>query len=211
MIKTSRGVPPALSPKAEEIIRHTTELLALGGYNSFSYADIAQVVGISKPSIHHHFPSKAELVRSAVARYRAEASRGMLALSEHVEDPFARLEGYCRYWAECIKAAKSPICICALLAAELPSIPKEVAEEVQGHFADLASWLQSVIQEGAIRGSIGVSADAESDSRAFMATVHGAMLAARAFGEPTMFWNVAGVALERLRSPGVEKTEPEIL
>lgn len=75
MRKTSLGVAPALSPKAEEIIRYTTELLAVGGYNSFSYADIAEIVGISKPSIHHHFPSKAELVRSAVTRYRAAAAR----------------------------------------------------------------------------------------------------------------------------------------
>ncbi|UMO89950.1 TetR/AcrR family transcriptional regulator [Pectobacterium sp. PL64] len=28
------------------------------GYSSFSYADFATKIGISKASIHHHFPSK---------------------------------------------------------------------------------------------------------------------------------------------------------
>lgn len=59
-----------LSPKAVEIIAHARSLLEAGGYNGFSYADISARVHISKASIHHHFPSKAELVRVVVARYR---------------------------------------------------------------------------------------------------------------------------------------------
>ncbi|REM97679.1 TetR/AcrR family transcriptional regulator, partial [Mycobacterium tuberculosis] len=51
-----------LSPKAVEIVGHARSLLESGGYNGFSYADIAARVNISKASIHHHFPSKAELV-----------------------------------------------------------------------------------------------------------------------------------------------------
>lgn len=31
-------------------------LIVSGGYNGFSYADIAEVPGIRKPGIHHHFP-----------------------------------------------------------------------------------------------------------------------------------------------------------
>lgn len=66
----------ALSPKAAEIVSHARTLLEAGGYNGFSYADIAVRVNISKASIHHHFPSKAELVQVVVALYRAEAREG---------------------------------------------------------------------------------------------------------------------------------------
>jgi TetR/AcrR family transcriptional repressor of nem operon len=190
---------PTLSPKAEEIVRRTTEFLAVGGYNGFSYADIAAVVGISKPSIHHHFPSKAALVQSVVARYRADAAQGMAALSAHVADPVARLEGYCGYWAECIASPQHPICICALMAGELAALPEEVAQEVRGHFADLTGWLRSVIEAGVAQGTMALADTAESEARTFMATVHGAMLAARAFGEPAMFSTIAATALHRLR------------
>jgi TetR/AcrR family transcriptional repressor of nem operon len=40
-------------------IRETAhDLIAERGDFGFSYADIAQTVGIRKASIHHHFPSK---------------------------------------------------------------------------------------------------------------------------------------------------------
>ena len=38
----------ALSPKAAEIVSHARTLLETGGYNGFSYADIAVRVNISK-------------------------------------------------------------------------------------------------------------------------------------------------------------------
>ena len=44
-------------------IRETAhDLIAERGYFGFSYADIAETVGIRKASIHHHFPSKVDLV-----------------------------------------------------------------------------------------------------------------------------------------------------
>jgi len=203
MTESLADAMPALSPKAEEIVRRATEFLAVGGYNGFSYADIAQVVGISKPSIHHHFASKAALVQAVVARYRADATRGMAALSANVPDPVARLEAYCGYWADCIASTQHPICICALLAGELAALPEEVAQEVRGHFADLTAWLRSVIEDGVAHGVMAIADPPESEARTFMATVHGAMLAARAFGEPKMFPAIAGTALHRLKCEAI--------
>lgn len=203
MTESLADAMPALSPKAEEIVRRATEFLAVGGYNGFSYADIAQVVGISKPSIHHHFASKAALVQAVVARYRADAARGMAALSANVPDPVARLEAYCGYWADCIASIQHPICICALLAGELAALPEEVAQEVRGHFADLTAWLRSVIEDGVAHGVMAIADPPESEARTFMATVHGAMLAARAFGEPKMFPAIAGTALHRLKCEAI--------
>ena len=89
---------PDLSPKAAEIATHARALLAAGGYNGFSYADIADRVHISKASIHHHFPSKARLVEVVVAQYRAEARDGLAALSQ-LPDPRAALTALVDFWA----------------------------------------------------------------------------------------------------------------
>ncbi|MEF9673014.1 TetR family transcriptional regulator [Pseudomonas sp. PCH446] len=67
-----------LSAKATEIADYAQSLLALGGYNSFSYADIAERVRITKASIHHHFPSKASWSASwspGIASKRGKAWR----------------------------------------------------------------------------------------------------------------------------------------
>jgi AcrR family transcriptional regulator len=113
------------------------------------------VGGISKASIHHHFPSKAELVQTVVRRYRDEAQKGLAAIQSHISDPLAQLQAYTGYWEACIRDGSSSFCICAMLAAELPAIPEQVADEVRGHFCDLAAWLASVLERAPQRESFG--------------------------------------------------------
>ncbi|SNS00779.1 transcriptional regulator, TetR family [Methylobacillus rhizosphaerae] len=187
-----------LSPKAAEIIAHTRSLLEAGSYNSFSYADISARVHISKASIHHHFPSKAELVRVVVARYRIEARAGMAVLNQQLADPLDALKAYVNYWSKCIKDGTSSFCICALLAAEMPTIPEEVAAEVQGHFEDLSTWLTSIFAKGVAEGKFHLKDSPAIEARGFMASVHGAMLAARGFGDPQAFETLAQLSINRL-------------
>ncbi|MGE8614637.1 MAG: TetR/AcrR family transcriptional regulator [Achromobacter veterisilvae] len=187
-----------LSPRAAEIAEHTKILLAAGGYNGFSYADISDRVRIGKASIHHHFPSKAELVLTVVVQHRAQSRTGLAALDKQVADPRARLDAYTGYWTACIRDATSPICICAMLAAELPAVPREVADEVQGYFRDLSAWLESVLKKGAATGQFRLQDTAAVEANALMATVHGAMLSARAFDNPAIFESITQAAIRRL-------------
>jgi TetR/AcrR family transcriptional repressor of nem operon len=187
-----------LSPKASEIVACARSLLAVGGYNGFSYADIAEAVHISKPSVHHHFASKAELVRTVVERYREDARAGMAALERQIADPLAQLHAYVGYWTACIRDGTAPFCICAMLAAEMPAIPPEVAAEVRGHFADLAAWLEAVLDRGVADGVFHLRNPAKAEAMAVMASVHGAMLAARAHGDPELFGTIMKPVLHRL-------------
>lgn len=199
MAATNAESTPQYSPKAQEIIQRTNELLATGGYNSFSYADIAELVDVRKASIHHHFPAKVDLVKATVALHRDATQRGLQSLDQTVADPFERLVAYARYWVECIQASNPPICICALLAAEMPSIPAEVADEVKAHFADLHAWLAATLEQGAAQGRMQLSDTATAEASMFMASIHGAMLSARAVGNPLLFWEIARQATQRLK------------
>lgn len=188
------------SPKAREIIQRTNELLASGGYNGFSYADIAGLVNVRKASIHHHFPTKADLVTATVALHRQAMLQGLHSLDQSIPDPFARLAAYARYWAECIRESNPPICICALLAAELPAVPPEVADQVKAHFRDLQAWLSATLEEGSRTGTMRLSGSASAEAEAFMASIHGAMLSARATGDASLFWQLAERSVERLKA-----------
>jgi len=187
-----------LSPRATEIAEHTKQLLAAGGYHGFSYADLSERVNIGKASIHHHFPSKADLVLTVVKRHRGQARDGLAALDQHVADPTARLTAYTNYWAECIRDGSMPMCICAMLAAELPMIPAEIADEVRRYFDDLTAWLASVLEAGVENGQFRLNGSALVEAQAFMSTVHGAMLTARALGSADSFQAIAQVAISRL-------------
>lgn len=191
----------SLSNTAEEILACARSLIIAGGYGSFSYADIAKVVGISKPSIHHHFPTKADLVREVVARYRHDAATGLEAMERQVTDPVAQLESYLGYWASCIADGSASFCVCALLAAEQPAVPLEVAAEVKAHFRSLAGWLSALLERGAGEGRINLVGVPATEAEFVMATVHGAMLAARAYGDPHVFTTITKPLLTRLTVP----------
>lgn len=188
-----------LSPRATEIAEHTKQLLAAGGYHGFSYADLSERIHLSKPSIHHHFPSKADLVLTVVKRHREETQQGLAALDQKVEEPLERLMAYTGYWAKCISDGTSPICICAMLAAELPALPPEIAGEVRGFFGDLTAWITSVLERGALRAQFELCDSADAEAQAFMSMVYGAMLTARALGTAEVFRAAACVAINRLR------------
>lgn len=190
----------AYSGKAQEIIQRANELLAAGGYNGFSFADIATQVGVRKASIHHHFPTKAELVKATVALHRQAVQQGLQGLDATVADPLERLVAYCGYWAECIRQSRPSICICALLAAELPSVPAEVASEVSTHFHDLHAWIAGTMAQGAANGRLRLADAPAAEASVFMASIHGAMLAARAAGQPSLFGDIAGAATARLKA-----------
>ncbi|WP_256865618.1 TetR/AcrR family transcriptional regulator [Paenibacillus sp. 32352] len=189
-----------LSTTFDNILACARTLIVTGGYNGFSYADIADVVGIRKASIHHHFPSKVDLVRTLVARYRKEAEAGMANLELQVSDPLEQLRYYTGYWEACIADASAPFCVCALLASQLPVLPEEVALEVRAHFSYLSAWLTSVLERGVLQGQFQLMNTPRDEAETFMATVHGAMLSARAYGDPKIFGVVTDTLLERLVS-----------
>jgi len=195
------------SATADEILACTRKLIVTGGYNGFSYADIAERVGIRKASIHHHFPAKADLVRTLVARYREEAAAGMAKLDRAAPDPVEQLRCYIGYWETCIADGTAPLCVCALLASELPALPEEVAREVQAHFRALSAWLAAVLERGARQGLLRLTGTPHAEGEALMATVHGAMLSARAYGDPKAFGLVTGPLLARLLPPSNEKKQ----
>lgn len=191
---------PTATPTADAILRCAQSAIVAGGYNGFSFADIATVVGIRKASVHHHFPTKVELVRALVRRYRAEAEAGVAHIERTAASPLDALRQYTGYWDSCLGNPESSFCLCALLATQLPVLPDEVAFEVRAYFRALSAWLTSVLERGSRDGSLAF-ADAHTEAETLMAIVHGAMLSARAYGDPHVFTTIVQPALDRLRLP----------
>jgi len=183
---------------ATRILDSAQHLIVTRGYNAFSYADIAEVVNVSKPTIHFHFSTKAELVRQLVLRYRDIVSVNLEQASTLMPDPVARLRAYASYWEQCIRDDSAPFCLCAMLASELLSLPTEVSDEVKLYFGDLAEWLVVTLEEGAANGQLRLPRGAAAEAESFMASAHGAMLSARVYGDADVFARIVGDAIDRL-------------
>jgi len=190
-----------LSTTADDILSCARTLIVAGGYNGFSYADIADVVGIRKASIHHHFPNKLDLVRAVVSQHRAATEEGMDKLAQAIPDPLEQLRAYLGYWEKCIGDLSAPFCVCALLAGEMPILPEAVAIEVRAYFRFLSGKMASILENGLAQGSIRLSYPPQVEAEMLMATVHGGMLSARAYGDVAVFGAVTGAHLARLAAP----------
>ena len=190
-----------MTSTAEKILDIAQSLIVMGGYNGFSYSDISDAIGIRKASIHHHFPTKAELVAVLVDRYRQQAEAGLKSIEEQVSSPAERLQFYLNYWQACIRDASPSFCVCAMLAGEMQMLPEDVASGVRAHFRGLAAWLTAVLQAGTESGQFRLDKPSEVEAQALMAAVHGAMLSARAFDDPELFIAVLKVQTAKFLAP----------
>ena len=85
-----------------------------------------------------------------------------------------------------------------MLATEIPVLPQAVVLEVRAHFQRLSDWLTSVLERGAAQGRLTLTGTAKANAEIFMATVHGAMLSARAYGDAATFGAITHPLLERI-------------
>jgi len=184
----------------QKLIDSARYLIQTRGYNGFSYADVADEVQVRKASIHHHFPTKADLARAVVEESRAGIVAQIALLDGDDFDPVQKLGFYTGYWERCITDASAPFCVAGMLAAELPSLPPELADCVRAHFRDLSMWLETILTKGAQQGVFRFQGAASTEAEAFISLIYGAMLTARAFGDPFKFAEVARGGLRRLVS-----------
>lgn len=185
---------------AQRILDRAQNLMMERGYNAFSYADIADVVKVSKATIHFHYASKAVLSEQVVRRYREGVMTNLRQLSGHVPSAPARLEAYAAYWENCIRTNVAPLCMCALLAAEMLTLPDSVKGEVQAFFRDLEAWLAGTLDDGVQQGALRLQRSPALEAKSLFAVVYGAMLAARVSGDATAFGVVVGDAIGRLKT-----------
>ena len=54
---------------ADRMLDLAEMLVQTRGFNGFSYADIASELGVTKATLHYHFPTKAELGLRLIRRY----------------------------------------------------------------------------------------------------------------------------------------------
>ncbi|TIW89157.1 MAG: TetR/AcrR family transcriptional regulator, partial [Mesorhizobium sp.] len=69
---------------------------------------------------------------------------------------------------------------------------------VRAFFRFISSWLTAVMARGAKEKTLNLSSEPAVEAEAFLATVYGAMLSARAYGNPEVFAAILAPALNRL-------------
>jgi TetR/AcrR family transcriptional regulator, transcriptional repressor for nem operon len=181
---------------AERILDIAERLVQMRGFNNFSYADIATELGITKASLHYHFPGKAELGQALVTRYGERFSEALDRIDSDLPDARYKLEAYANLYAEVLRGKR--MCMCGILAAEYQTLPQSMRDAVIDFFDEQQRWLAAVLTRGRADGMVKFAGSPEDAAQGILSTLEGAMLVARPYGDLARFNAAAGQLLAGL-------------
>jgi TetR/AcrR family transcriptional repressor of nem operon len=175
---------------ADRILDAAQRLVQSRGYNGFSYADIADELGLRKASLHYHFETKDALGRALMARYRERFHGALAAIEEAAADPRERLRRYARLYRNVLRD-QDRMCLCGMLAADFETLPKDVRVEVRRWFDDNETWLARVLDAGRKAGVLAFKGAPAAQALVLLSGLEGAMLVARSTTGPARFEETA--------------------
>lgn len=161
----------------ERIIRTADDLFYRRGFEHTSFADIAEVVKISRGNFYHHFKSKDDIL-DAVVRSRLVGTRQMLAQWEAAEvHPRERI----RSFIEILVNNRSRIlkygCPVGTLCTELAKLEHSALPEANKLFTLFRVWLRRQFE------SLGVGENADLYAMQLLARSQGVATLANAFDD----------------------------
>lgn len=162
--------------RKQELVTLAIVMIARQGYDSFSFADLAHASGITKASIHHHFPTKKDLVLAVIDVIRDNLQEKMDALQHATADTV--LQAMWRKLSECLKAGY--ICPISSLHAEFNVLPEAVQHHLQAVSVLEEQLTVAVFQKYFEAHSMTPPLPAVAAAQIFLSAMKGAILYARA-------------------------------
>lgn len=163
---------------ASRVMDVAEALVQQRGYGGFSFDDVAQAVGIRKPSVHHHFRTKSDLVAAVARRYTERFESALAAIDIARHDPLARLRAYVRLFASTY-ASERRLCVCGMLGAEADGLPADVADAVADFFQLNLIWLAAAFADAQRNGQLASTQRAGALAELMLSTLEGAMVLGR--------------------------------
>lgn len=167
------------------------------GFDGFSYADLAEDVGIRKASIHHHFPSKAALSVALMQRYYINLEAACADIDTAETTGSARLSELINRYRNALDGGKS-LCLCVSFSTSRESLPEEVISQISRFRAMMINWLAATFETGRLDGTIAGVVDPTREAAATLPLLEGAQLAARAEENPVLFESALQLLMLRL-------------
>jgi TetR/AcrR family transcriptional repressor of nem operon len=199
-ISTLKLRPTAPTSAARAILDAAEALAQTRGYNGFSYADVAAQLGVTKASLHYHFPSKAELGRVLIERYHRTFAEALHSIDAETAEPRKKLERYVALYSAVLQNDR--MCLCGMLAAEYATLPEPMQTHLHLFFDANERWLTAVLEEGCRVGRFAFKERAPERARVLLGALEGSLLIARSYGDPRRFRAAAESLLEDLcKSP----------
>jgi len=167
-------------------------------YDGFSFRDIAEVVGIRKASIYHHFETKealaVEMLQRAAKRLQSWCD------SQSARPAKDRLAAYCfEFYGDALKAGE---CLCpgGAFAAGWGHMPDGIRAATLDLLQVHHDYLAQALRDGQADGSLNLPLQQSPEATAdwFAANIQGALALARMQGGRARFDALCQISLDQL-------------
>ncbi len=162
----------------DEMLEAATRLLQTLGYNGFSIRDLAEEVGISAASLHHHFPSKAHLGIAVVERYRDRFNSELADIESSTEEWNTRWNRVVR-WFERQQNDGGRVCVLGGLSHDFRTLPQELQASVHLLHGNMHGWLTRLVASARRSEQLETSLSSEDEASARLASLQGSLALAR--------------------------------
>jgi TetR/AcrR family transcriptional repressor of nem operon len=166
-----------MSDTQSKILAHGETLVRRMGYSGFSYAALAETLGIRKASIHHHFRLKDDLILALVQAYDSRYDEVLESIRASKDDAIERVDAYGRLYLTGVESDQG--CLCAALAIELEALSPAIRSAVTDFFNKHLKWLEQVLKDGRKSEQINAQINPKNTARMIIATLEGALLMER--------------------------------
>lgn len=173
-----------ISPAAERLVDAAQVLIQENGYNGFSYENLSRAVGLKKPSLHHHFPTKEGLGVTVVQRYTYRFLLQLRAIDDEYALASERLRAYVDLFIATYGQTKR-LCPCGILGAESETLPIGILNEVRTFFDANLAWLAVILEAGRQAGEFHYQGTTDAAALQLLSALEGAMVVGRGLGSDT--------------------------
>ena len=180
-----------------ELLKSAENVARRKGYDGFSYADLANEVGIRKASIHYHFPSKADLAVAMMERYAQTFSDALAVIDQTSDIASDRLAAYVQSYRRALSGG-SKLCLCVAFSASRDSLSDETLIELDAFHSNSIQWLVQTFDLAHKDHSVANLNAPNDEATALLALVEGAQLVARAACKVADYDQATRMFLKRL-------------
>lgn len=170
-----------LKNRKEQIIDLALELLQTRGFENFSYQDLSRELGITKASIHHHFPKKEDLGVALCQRiqewHERKFSLGRAYDGTVMEKLELYIEGALNY-----ACGDQKICPLSSLQSDIASLPEAMRPALKRLDDHELDFIAELLEQGRASGELKFSGSVRAQAVLFVLAHKGALQYSRVHG-----------------------------
>jgi TetR/AcrR family transcriptional regulator, transcriptional repressor for nem operon len=169
----------------EAIMKVACTTVQMHGYNALSFRDLGEAVGVKSSSVHHYFPTKADLAEALASRYADDFEVMLDGLLKDEPEHDELMKAYAAIYREGL-ADNNRICLIGMMNAEISSLPQPVRAQIERFAGVHVKWLTKVLK---YRHPRATPATLKAKATAIYAALQGAQIVSHGFGGDTKLFD----------------------